>query len=73
MGVKVATVNLSVGAGTFQPVKVDNIEDHKIHSEYLEVSPDVVDMVIATKIAGKKVFSVGTTAARALETAFMRQ
>ena len=70
-GVKVATVNLSVGAGTFQPVKVDNIEDHNIHSEYLEVSPDVVDMVIATKKAGKKVFSVGTTAARALETAFM--
>jgi S-adenosylmethionine:tRNA ribosyltransferase-isomerase len=71
MGVKVATVNLSVGAGTFQPVKVDNIEDHNIHSEYLDVSPDVVDMVIATKKAGKKVFSVGTTAARALETAFM--
>ena len=71
MGVKMATVNLSVGAGTFQPVKVDNIEDHNIHSEYLEVSPDVVDMVIATKKAGKKVFSVGTTAARALETAFM--
>ena len=71
MGVRVATVNLSVGAGTFQPVKVDNIEDHNIHSEYLEVSPDVVDMVIATKKAGKKVFSVGTTAARALETAFM--
>ena len=71
MGVKLATVNLSVGAGTFQPVKVDNIENHNIHSEYLEVSPDVVDMVIATKKAGKKVFSVGTTAARALETAFM--
>ena len=71
MGVKVATVNLSVGAGTFQPVKVDNIEEHNIHSEYLEVSPDVADMVIATKKAGKKVFSVGTTAARALETAFM--
>jgi S-adenosylmethionine:tRNA ribosyltransferase-isomerase len=71
MGVKMATVNLSVGAGTFQPVKVDNIEDHNIHSEYLEVSPDVIDMVIATKKAGKKVFSVGTTAARALETAFM--
>ena len=71
MGVKVATVNLRVGAGTFQPVKVDNIEDHNIHSEYLEVSSDVVDMVIATKKAGKKVFSVGTTAARALETAFM--
>ena len=71
IGVKMAAVNLSVGAGTFQPVKVDNIENHDIHSEYLEVSPDVVDMVIATKKAGKKVFSVGTTATRALETAFI--
>jgi S-adenosylmethionine:tRNA ribosyltransferase-isomerase len=71
IGVKIAAVNLSVGAGTFQPVKVDNIENHDIHSEYLEVSPDVVDMVIETKKVGKKVFSVGTTATRALETAFM--
>jgi len=71
IGAKVATINLSVGAGTFQPVKVDNIEDHDIHSEYLEVSPKVVDMVLATKKAGKKVFSVGTTVTRALETAFM--
>ena len=71
LGVKMASVNLSVGAGTFQPVKVDNIKDHDIHSEYLEVSPKVVDMVLATKKAGKKVFSVGTTATRALETAFM--
>ena len=71
IGVNMAAVNLSVGAGTFQPVKVDNIENHDIHSEYLEVSPDVVDMVVETKKAGKKVFSVGTTATRALETAFM--
>ena len=71
IGVKMAAVNLSVGAGTFQPVKVDNIENHDIHSEYLEVSPDVVDMVVETKKAGKKVFSVGTTATRALETAFI--
>ena len=42
LGVQMATVNLSVGAGTFQPVKVDNIEDHDIHSEYLEVSDEVV-------------------------------
>ena len=70
IGVKIATVNLSVGAGTFQPVKVENIEEHDIHSEYLEVSADVVDMVMATKKAGKKVFAVGTTATRALETAF---
>ena len=71
IGVKMATVNLSVGAGTFQPVKVDNIEEHDIHKEYLEVSPEVVDMVNATKAAGKKVFAVGTTATRALETAFV--
>jgi S-adenosylmethionine:tRNA ribosyltransferase-isomerase len=70
IGVKMARVNLSVGAGTFQPVKVENIEEHDIHSEYLEVSADVVDMVIAAKKADKKVFAVGTTATRALETAF---
>ena len=71
LGVQMATVNLSVGAGTFQPVKVDKIEDHDIHSEYLEVSDDVVALVKATKKAGKKVFAVGTTATRALETAFI--
>ena len=71
LGVQMATVNLSVGAGTFQPVKVDNIEDHDIHSEYLEVSDDVVALVKATKKASKKVFAVGTTATRALETAFI--
>ena len=71
LGVQMATVNLSVGAGTFQPVKVDRIEDHDIHSEYLEVSDEVVTLVKATKKAGKKVFAVGTTATRALETAFI--
>ena len=70
-GVNIARVNLSVGAGTFQPVKVENIKDHDIHSEYLTVSTQVVDMVNRTKERGKKVFAVGTTATRALETAFM--
>ena len=69
-GVKIATINLSVGAGTFQPVKVDNIKDHDIHEEYLEVSNDVMRLVNDTKNAGNKVFAVGTTATRALETAF---
>jgi S-adenosylmethionine:tRNA ribosyltransferase-isomerase len=69
-GVTIAKVNLSVGAGTFQPVKVENIADHNIHSEYMEVKPEVVDLVDATKESGKKVFAVGTTATRALETAF---
>ena len=69
-GVKIATINLSVGAGTFQPVKVDNIKDHDIHEEYLEVTNDVMRLVSETKSAGNKVFAVGTTATRALETAF---
>lgn len=69
-GVTIAKVNLSVGSGTFQPVKVENIADHDIHSEFMEVKPEVVDLVTATKKSGKKVFAVGTTATRALETAF---
>ena len=68
---KIATINLNVGAGTFQPVKTDNIKDHDIHSEFLQVSPEVVDMVYATKASGNQVFAVGTTATRALETAFI--
>ena len=70
IGVNITSVNLSVGAGTFQPVKVENIEEHDIHKEYIEVSDDVLNMVKATRKAGKKVFAVGTTATRALETAF---
>ena len=70
LGVEIAYVNLSVGAGTFQPVKVDNIKDHDIHEEYLEVTNDVMRLVSETKSAGNKVFAVGTTATRALETAF---
>jgi len=70
-GVKIANINLSVGAGTFQPVKVDNIKDHDIHEEYLEVTNDVMRLVSETKSAGNKVFAVGTTATRALETAFI--
>tara|TARA_B100000989_G_scaffold230772_1_gene177598 strand:- start:889 stop:1908 length:1020 start_codon:yes stop_codon:yes gene_type:complete len=70
MGVKIATVNLSVGAGTFQPVKVENIIDHDIHKEFIEVSQEVIDIVKETKAIGKKVFAVGTTTTRAIESAF---
>ena len=72
MGVSIASINLSVGAGTFQPVKSENIEEHDIHSEYIEVSDEVIDLVHKTKKLGNKVFAVGTTATRALETAFMK-
>ena len=71
IGVQIASVNLSVGAGTFQPVKVENIVEHDIHKEYLEVSGEVIDMIEKTKSMGKRVFAVGTTAARALETAYI--
>ena len=71
IGVQIASVNLSVGAGTFQPVKVENIVEHDIHKEYLEVSGEVIDIIETTKSMGKQVFAVGTTAARALETAYI--
>ena len=70
-GVNISHINLSVGAGTFQPVKVDKIKDHDIHEEFVEVEASVVDKVIKTKEKGNKVIAVGTTATRALETAFL--
>jgi len=70
IGVKLAYINLSVGAGTFQPVKTQYIQDHNIHEEYLEVTSKTIEMVKETKANGNKVFAVGTTAVRALETAY---
>ncbi len=68
-GVKKAFVTLHVGAGTFQPVKVDNIEDHVMHSEYIEVSAEVCELVKETRARGGKVIAVGTTSVRSLESA----
>jgi S-adenosylmethionine:tRNA ribosyltransferase-isomerase len=68
-GVHVAYVTLHVGAGTFQPVRVDNIEEHKMHSEIYSVPEETVALIQATKAAGKKITAVGTTALRALESA----
>jgi len=68
-GVKRAFVTLHVGAGTFQPVKVDQIDEHRMHAEYIEVSPEVCAQVQATQAAGKRVIAVGTTSVRCLETA----
>jgi len=70
-GLDIVNINLSVGAGTFQPVKVDEIKDHNIHEEFVEVEPEIIDKVKKTKAKGKKVIAVGTTATRALETAFL--
>lgn len=68
-GIEMAFVTLHVGAGTFQPVRVDSIEDHIMHSEYAEVPQDVVDAVLAAKARGNRVVAVGTTSVRSLESA----
>lgn len=68
-GVKVAFVTLHVGAGTFQPVRVENIKEHTMHSEYAEVPQDVVEAIVDTKANGGKVVAVGTTSVRSLESA----
>lgn len=68
-GVQSAFVTLHVGAGTFQPVRVDNILEHQMHSEYAEVPQQVVNAILATKAAGKRVIAVGTTSVRSIESA----
>lgn len=69
MGVASAFVTLHVGAGTFQPVRVERIEDHHMHSEWLEVGQEVVDAVAACRARGGRVIAVGTTSVRSLESA----
>lgn len=68
-GVHCAYVTLHVGAGTFQPVKTERIEEHVMHREWLEVDQCVCDQVLQTKKRGGRVIAVGTTAVRSLETA----
>ena len=68
-GAKLAFVTLHVGAGTFQPVRVDEIADHVMHAEYVEVSQEVVDQIIETKSNGGRVIAVGTTSMRSIESA----
>lgn len=69
MGVEFAELTLHVGAGTFQPVRSEQIEDHVMHAEYLEVSEQCCAAVKAAKQRGSRVIAVGTTAVRSLETA----
>jgi len=70
-GVKSAFVTLHVGAGTFQPVRVDDIADHHMHAEYIDVDQDVVELIQQTKAQGGRVVAVGTTSVRSLESAAM--
>ena len=68
-GIRTAEVTLHVGAGTFLPVRVDNLEDHVMHAEWVEVSQQTCDAVTACKARGGKVVAVGTTSVRSLESA----
>jgi S-adenosylmethionine:tRNA ribosyltransferase-isomerase len=68
-GVRQAAVTLHVGAGTFLPVRVANLAEHRMHSEWFEVSAVTVDAIAATRAAGARVVVVGTTTLRALESA----
>ncbi len=69
MGVEVAEVLLHVGLGTFRPVKEEIITDHKMHSEYYEVSAEAADIINAAKREGRRIIAVGTTSVRTLESA----
>jgi len=68
-GVHIAYVTLHVGAGTFQPVRVDNISEHKMHSELYSIPPETAELIQRTKAQGKRVTAIGTTVLRALESA----
>ncbi len=68
-GINTAFLTLHVGAGTYQPVRVDKIADHKMHSERFEIPVATAEAVAATRAAGGRVIAVGTTSLRALESA----
>lgn len=66
-GVKIGYVTLHVGLGTFRPVKVDDVTNHKMHSEHYEVSKETAELIKTTKANGGRVIAVGTTSCRTLE------
>ena len=67
-GVKLAYVTLHVGLGTFRPVKVDDVQNHKMHSEFYIINEETADIINETKKNGGRIISVGTTSTRTLET-----
>lgn len=71
-GVEIAYVNLTVGLGTFRPVKCENVLDHKMDSEEFEISQETADKINNAKAQGKKLVAVGTTSVRTLETAYQQ-
>jgi S-adenosylmethionine:tRNA ribosyltransferase-isomerase len=69
-GVDFGNITLHVGAGTFQPVRADKLDDHVMHSEWLNVGAGLCEKIAATKARGKRVVAVGTTVVRALESSW---
>ncbi|MDO3619630.1 tRNA preQ1(34) S-adenosylmethionine ribosyltransferase-isomerase QueA [Ralstonia pseudosolanacearum] len=69
MGVRRGFLTLHVGAGTFSPVRVENIAEHRMHSEWYAISPELAEAIRATRAAGGRIVAVGTTSMRALESA----
>ncbi|QNM05296.1 tRNA preQ1(34) S-adenosylmethionine ribosyltransferase-isomerase QueA [Qiania dongpingensis] len=68
-GVEIASVTLHVGLGTFRPVKVENVQDHHMHSEFFRIEPEEAEKINRAKEGGHRVISVGTTSCRTLESA----
>jgi S-adenosylmethionine:tRNA ribosyltransferase-isomerase len=72
-GVEVAFITLHVGLGTFLPVRTDDVTEHRMHSEQYSIAPDVADTINRARIDGRRIVAVGTTVARALESAVSMQ
>ena len=72
MGVEVLDVTLHIGLGTFRPVKVDNILEHNMHSEYFEMTEEVAERLNLAKQEGRRIISVGTTSTRTLEAIYQK-
>ena len=72
-GIKIGFVTLHVGLGTFRPVKVENVSEHKMHSEHFEVPKETAELITETKKNGGRVISVGTTSCRTLESMFKNE
>ena len=66
-GVETASVTLHVGAGTFQPVKTENLTEHRMHSEWYRIPPDTLQAITTTRARGGRIVAVGTTSVRTLE------
>ena len=72
-GINIGFVTLHVGLGTFRPVKSETIEDHHMHSEHYELSQQTAELINKTKESGHKVFAVGTTSCRTIESVYKNE